>query len=81
MAYLDGVRVGRALGRVDELIGKALRNRLDVPERRFTSLRDTSDKLFAAYSQQTLTPMVRRATAWFTRRRGETSTACRRTVP
>ena len=27
------------------------------------------------------TPVVRRATAWFTRRRGETSTACRRTVP
>jgi hypothetical protein len=28
-----------------------------------------------------LTPIVRRAIAWFTLLRGDTSTACRRTVP
>ena len=31
--------------------------------------------------RRVLTPMVKRATAWFTLRRGDTSTAWRRTVP
>ena len=34
----DGVRVGRALSCVDQLVGKALSNRLDVAEGRFTGL-------------------------------------------
>lgn len=37
---LDGVRVGRTLGSVDELIRKALGNRLDVAESRFTGLKN-----------------------------------------
>lgn len=32
--YLDGVRVGRPLGGVDELVGEALGDGLDVVERR-----------------------------------------------
>ena len=34
---LDGVRVGGSLGGVDELVGKALREGLDVPEGGLTS--------------------------------------------
>jgi hypothetical protein len=37
---LDGVRVGGALGGVDELISEALSNRLDVAESGLTGLRD-----------------------------------------
>ena len=36
---LDGVRVGRALGRVDQLVGQALGDRLDVAERRLARAR------------------------------------------
>jgi hypothetical protein len=36
---LDCVRVGRSLGSVDEFVGKALGNGLDVPERRLTRAR------------------------------------------
>lgn len=36
---LDGVRVGRALGGVDELVGKALSNALHVAEGRLTGTR------------------------------------------
>ena len=34
----DGVRVGRALGCVDQFVGKAFSDRLDVAEGRFTGL-------------------------------------------
>lgn len=34
----DGVRVGRALSCVDQLVGKAFSDRLDVTEGRFTGL-------------------------------------------
>ena len=34
----DGVRVGRALSCVDQLVGKALSDRLDIAEGRFTGL-------------------------------------------
>jgi hypothetical protein len=80
---LDGVRVGGALGSVDELVSEALGDRLDVAEGGFTGLRKRrisaggKDMIRAPI----LTPTVRRATAWLTRRRGETSTAWRRTVP
>merc|ERR1719263_1672316 len=36
---LDGVAVGRALGSVHDLVGKALSNGLDVPERRLARAR------------------------------------------
>ena len=42
MTHLDGVRVGRALRGVDELISEALSNRLDVPEGRLASLGEKS---------------------------------------
>jgi hypothetical protein len=35
---LDGIRVGRTLGGVDELISQALSNGLDVPEGSLASL-------------------------------------------
>lgn len=35
----DSVGVGRALGRVDQLVGKALCDRLDIAEGGFTGLR------------------------------------------
>ena len=37
VSLLEGVRVGRLLGSVDELIGQALCDRLDVSERSLTS--------------------------------------------
>lgn len=37
VSLLEGVRVGRLLGGVDELVGQALGDRLDVTERSFTS--------------------------------------------
>jgi len=37
---LDGVRVGRTLGGVDELISQALGNGLDVPEGSLASLNE-----------------------------------------
>jgi hypothetical protein len=36
---------------------------------------------FSKESRKRLTPVVRREMAWLTRLNGETSTACRRTVP
>lgn len=82
IAHLDGVRVGRALRRVDELISKALSNRLNVAERGFTGLEKAGFRSSAQnFWHAKRTPVVRRETDWLTRRRGETSTAWRRTVP
>lgn len=83
VAYLDGVRVGRALGGVDELVGEALRqapvSRGDtVNTRRSVALARAYLTLRNADSRA---PVVKRAIDWLTRRSGETSTACRRTVP
>lgn len=74
---LDGERVGRALRGVDDLLSKALSNRLDVAESSLTSLVGSSEQKREAtvsFNEQR-TPVVMSQIAVFTRRRGDTSTA------
>lgn len=86
-ADLNRVRVGRALRRVDELIRETLGHRLHVAERGLARLYVRKYRISVSVRELTesmpdgRTPVVRRAMAWLTRRRGDTSTAWRRTVP
>ena len=80
---LNSIWVWWTLGSVDEFISKALSNRLHIAESRFTSLIKIGHlQIHYPWRKEILhTPVVMRAMAWLTRRRGDTSTAWRRTVP
>ena len=79
---LDSIRVRRTLGSVDELVRKTLCDRFHIAECRLARLNNKQTKSLVRTetnplyrSTRPLTPMVRSAIAWFTRRRGDTSTA------
>jgi hypothetical protein len=57
---LDGVRVGRSLGGVDELVGETLGDGLDVVESGFTGLSEHKKKKGKRWVQFSLTLALRR---------------------
>lgn len=77
ISNLDGIRVRRTLGSVDKLVRETLCDRFHIAERRLAGLCINANavRTRSTPAHMLLTPMVRSATAWFTLRRGDTSTA------
>ena len=86
ISNLNSIRVRRTLSSVDKLVRETLCDRFHVAERRLAGLchKNANENANAntvrtrstrRTSTGLLTPMVRSAIAWFTLRRGDTSTA------